>query len=102
MVLTPELEAFRRQIDELDEQILELVAARVRVVLEVGDYKRQHGLAVYDPERERRVLERLSSRAQPPLDRGTVRRIFERLIDESRRLEQRHMALADDRDPERG
>jgi chorismate mutase len=86
-----ELDGYRRAIDALDEQILQLIAARVRVVLSVGEFKRKHGLAVYDPERERSMLERLSRNAPEPLDRETVRRIFERLIDESRRLEQRYV-----------
>jgi chorismate mutase len=86
----PELEALREAIDRIDQQILELVAERVRVVLAVGDYKRKKGLPIYDPERERKVLERLSRLAGSKLDPETVRRIFERLIDESRRLEQHH------------
>jgi chorismate mutase len=85
-----ELETLRRSIDAVDTRLLELIHERVRLVLEVGAYKSQRGLAVYDPERERRMLERLSSLAQPPVEPDTVRRIFERLIDESRRLEQRH------------
>jgi chorismate mutase len=87
----PELEALRQAIDDIDAQILELVVARVRVVLSVGEYKRKRGLAVYDPDRERGLLDRLCSAAQPPVDRETVRRIFERLVDESRRIEQRHV-----------
>jgi chorismate mutase len=90
----PELEALRRRIDEIDQKLLELVAARVRVVLEVGDYKRRHGLAVYDPERERTLLERLCAVPPEPLDRETVRRVFERLVDESRRIEQRQVGHA--------
>lgn len=86
----PELEALRVEIDAIDQQILELVAARVRVVLRVGELKRRLGLPVYDPERERAMLERLAARATPPLDLATIRRVFERLIDESRRLEQNH------------
>jgi chorismate mutase len=57
----------------------------------VGDYKRKNSLPVYDPERERSLLERLSRAARPPLDADTVRRVFERLIDESRRIEQHHV-----------
>jgi chorismate mutase len=91
----PELEALRQTIDEIDGRILELLAARVKVVLAVGDYKRQRGLPVYDPERERGLLDRLCSAAQPPLDRETVRRIFERLVDESRRIEQHHVGTRD-------
>ncbi len=88
----PELEALRRSIDDLDNRILALVAERVKVVLAVGQYKRDHEIAVYDPERERKMLERLCSQAPAPLDGDTVRRIFERLIDESRRIEQHSIA----------
>jgi chorismate mutase len=85
-----DLDTLRRAIDAVDSRLLELIHERVRLVLEVGSYKAKHGLAIYDPERERRLLERLTALAQPPLEPDTVRRIFERLIDESRRLEQRH------------
>lgn len=94
MTIPAELDALRRAIDELDEKILELVAERVKVVLAVGDFKRARAMAAYDPERERKMLERLCARAQSPLDADTVRRIFERLIDESRRIEQRHIEHA--------
>ncbi len=88
-----ELDTLRRAIDAVDTRLLELIHERVRLVLEVGAYKAKRGLAVYDPERERRMLERLTSLAQPPVEPDTVRRIFERLIDESRRIEQRHKPL---------
>lgn len=91
-VTVPELEELRRAIDEVDRKILHLVAERVRLVLEVGDIKRRRNLAVYDPERERRVLESLSASAVEPLDATTIKRIFERIIDESRRLEQHHVS----------
>ena len=85
------MESLRREIDAIDQRILDLIAARVAVVLRVGDLKRALGWAVYDPERERMMIERLSQGVRPPLDADTVRRIFERLIDESRRIEQRHV-----------
>ncbi|HWP09112.1 MAG TPA: chorismate mutase [Polyangiaceae bacterium] len=84
-----ELDELRRQIDQVDTRLLELIHERVRLVLQVGAYKARHGLAIYDPERERRMLERLTALAQPPLEPDTIRRIYERLIDESRTLEQR-------------
>jgi chorismate mutase len=88
----PELEQLRVSIDEVDRKILDLIAERVRLVLAVGDVKRERNMPVYDPERERRILDRLASQAPPPLDGTTVRRIFERLIDEARRLEQTHVS----------
>ena len=88
----PDLAELRHAIDALDQRILDLLAERVRLVVRVGDVKRGRGLAVYDPERERVILDRLCAMATEPLDAATVRRIFERLIDESRRIEQRHVA----------
>jgi chorismate mutase len=90
-VTAPELDALRRAIDEVDRQLLTLMTERVRLVLAIGDLKRARQMPVYDPDRERRVLERLASLAEPPLDGATVRRVFERLIDEMRRLEQHHV-----------
>ncbi len=86
----PALDALRREIDAIDDRILSLVAERVRKVLEVGEHKRRLGLPIYDPERERTLLDRLSAAAPHPLTKETVRRVFERLVDESRTTEQHH------------
>lgn len=88
--MSEEIEALRERIDAIDREILRQVTERVRVVLAIGDWKRENGVPVYDPDRERRLLERLCGLAEAPLDAGTVRRIFERLIDESRRIEHQH------------
>jgi chorismate mutase len=84
----PDLAVLRQRIDDVDRRILALVAERVRIVFDVAEFKRQRGLPVYDPERERTMLDSLTALAPPELEPQTVRRIFERLIDESRRLEQ--------------
>ena len=91
MTIKPELDELRRGIDAVDQQILRLLHERVRLVMQVGDYKRSRGIPVYDPERERALLDRLCRAAEPPLDAETIRRIFERLVDESRRIEQHHV-----------
>ena len=88
---TPELLQLRVAIDEVDHKILELVADRRRIVLRVGEIKRERGIDVYDPERERAVLERLGAAGPAPLDASSTRQVFERLIDVSRRLEKSHM-----------
>jgi len=85
------LEELRGSIDEVDKKILELLHRRLALVMAVGEYKRERGIPVYDPERERALLERLGKAAEPPLDAHTVRSIFERIVDESRRIEQHHV-----------
>ena len=91
--MTPklELDELRRRIDAVDQSILKLLHERVSLVMAVGDYKRERGIPVYDPERERALFERLSKAAESPLDAHTVRSIFERIVDESRRIEQHHV-----------
>ena len=87
-----QLNRLRESIDEIDGQILTLLSERLKLVLSVGELKRQHGVKVYDPERERRMLDRLAERAQAPLRADVARRVFERIIDESRSQEQHHIA----------
>jgi chorismate mutase len=90
----------RRKIDAVDQRILSALSERVRLVMEVGDYKRARNLPVYDPDRERSLFDRLCGLAEPPLDAGTVRRIFERIVDECRSIEQHHITpVADPPDP---
>jgi chorismate mutase len=89
-VTVPGLEELRRAIDDIDRKILELVTERVGLVLRVGDLKRSRDLPIHDPDRERALLDHLATCAVPPLDAHTVRRIFERVVVESRRLEQQH------------
>ena len=84
-----ELGELRLEIDAIDREMLRLFLARARLVLEVGAYKRARGLPVYDATRERAILDNLCALAEPPVDIATVRRFFERIIDESRAIEQR-------------
>jgi chorismate mutase len=86
-----DLEELRRGIDAVDQEILRLLHSRMSLVIKVGEYKRERDMKVYDPERERSLFERLSKAAEPPLDVMAVRRIFERIVDESRRIEQHHI-----------
>lgn len=84
----PELQRLRDSIDAVDQQILTLLAERLRLVLEVGELKRVNNVSVYDPAREREMLERIAKSAPAPLDGSTARRIFEHVIKEYRGAEQ--------------
>lgn len=86
-----ELRELRDAIDEIDRDIVELLARRLRLVMKVGDYKRANGLAVYDAERERDLLARVANAAPSPLEPAMAQRIFQCVIQESRDLEKRHV-----------
>lgn len=81
------LDELRRQIDAIDEQLVTLLSARAACALEIGREKKIAGMAVYQPSRETEVLQHVQRVNRGPLDNNAVRRLFERVIDEARRLE---------------
>ncbi|HVO11857.1 MAG TPA: chorismate mutase [Vicinamibacteria bacterium] len=81
------VDEYRRRIDQIDEQLMKLLNARSACAVEIGRIKRRLGLPVYQPDREKWILDRVARNNPGPLDPGAVRRVFERVIDESRRLE---------------
>jgi chorismate mutase len=89
-----QLEQLREAIDTVDAEILRLAVRRVEYVLRIAEFKRARQMPIYDPTRERAVIERLLTLAPQGVDPQFVRRIFERIIDESRRLEQHETQLA--------
>ena len=78
---------WRKRIDEIDAQLAQLLSERSRCVIEIGKIKRQRQLPVYDPEREKEILERLLRDNRGPLENEALKRLFERILDESRRVE---------------
>ena len=81
------MRALRERIDALDEQIVALLNERASCALEIGEIKRTVGMAIYQPGREREVLDHVRRVNPGPLDGDAVMRLFERIIDEARRLE---------------
>jgi chorismate mutase len=81
------VDELRRRIDVIDDQLMKLLNSRSACAVEIGRVKRHLGIAVYQPDREAWILERAEANNPGPLDSKAVRRVFERVIDESRRLE---------------
>jgi len=77
----------RRRIDELDRKLVELLNERSRCALEIGKLKQQEHLPLYQPDREREVLENAEQSNRGPLSNAAIRRLCERIIDEARSAE---------------
>ena len=81
------IEDWRRKIDEIDSKLVELFNERTKCAIEIGKIKHAGNLRVYDPEREREILQRIKKANGGPLDDEGLQRLFERVIDECRRIE---------------
>jgi peptidoglycan lytic transglycosylase G len=81
------MKSLRRKIDRLDKLIVRLLNRRAKYADEIGKIKDKLGLDVYSPDREKQVYENVSRQNPGPLTDEAVKRVYERIIDESRRLE---------------
>jgi chorismate mutase len=81
------LDLLRREIDSIDEQLVRLLNERAKCALAIGRDKKEAGLEIYQPVREVEVLVHVQRVNRGPLDDGAMKRLFERVIDEARRLE---------------
>jgi|SRR4051812_26894361 len=86
----PTLDDLRKDIDRVDEVIVRLLNERARVACEIGRLKKAGGVPIYQPEREKQVIEHVRGVAvEGPLGPDAIGRLFERIIDEARRVERR-------------
>lgn len=82
-----DLRRLREAIDRIDELLVRLLNQRAKYAIEIGEAKAVLGQPIYSPDREKQVLSNVEQWSDGPLDPLAVRRLFERIIDESRRVE---------------
>lgn len=82
-----EIGDYREEIDRLDSELLRIFNERAGLALKIGEIKKGLALPVYDPSREKKIFQRMKEENPGPLDDQAIVRLFERVIDESRRLE---------------
>lgn len=84
------IDDLRKRIDALDEELVRLLNERASCALRIGHLKQQLGIQIYQPGREHEVLRHVQTRTTEmggPLSPSALARLFERIIDEARRLE---------------
>jgi len=81
------VEDWRRKIDEIDRRLVQLLNERSSCVVEIGRIKQTTGDALYQPDREKQVLDGVVRANPGPLPDAAIRRLFERILDEARSVE---------------
>jgi chorismate mutase len=87
----PQLSIHRDRIDAVDRELLKLLNERTRVVEEIGRIKREANMPIYEPKREDQVFRNVMENNKGPLSADSVKRIFERIIDEMRKVQRERM-----------
>ena len=82
---------WRKQIDELDVRLVELINRRAQAAREIGKLKRNTSMPIYEPNRERIILENVCKANRGPLPDSELRHVYERIIDVMRNIQKREM-----------
>ena len=84
---TMDIADWRKQIDELDRKLIALLNERAKAAHEIGKLKRNTQMPIYEPEREKLILENVRRTNQGPLNDRDLTQIFERIIDIMRNIQ---------------
>jgi chorismate mutase len=84
-----ELADWRKKIDELDEQIVQMISQRAQAAKAIGEIKKNANLPIYEPSREQTVFAHVKAVNPGPLADAELLHVYERIIDVMRSL-QRH------------
>ncbi len=82
-----QIDKLRDEINKIDQELLYLFNRRATVVVELAKLKKKLGKSLFDPEREKNIFVSVTDKNPGPLHADAIVRLFERIIDESRRLE---------------
>lgn len=95
------LEDIRRDIQKIDDKILESFEARMDLVKEVAAYKAEHGLPVLDQAREHMILDRIEQNTKNKDYAPYAKRFFIELMQYSKELQERMLSLEPQTRPQR-
>lgn len=83
-----DIKKLREKINEIDDKILKLYEERMDVCGAIGDYKKEKGLPIYDPDREDAVLADVMSKVSNPLYQDGAAQLFITLMQVSCELQE--------------
>ena len=78
----------RNEIDNLDEEIIQLLKKRMRISKEVGQLKEKLDIPIEDKEREKEIIDRLTTQAGKNLSEEQLIRIFTAVFKSSKQMQQ--------------
>ena len=77
-VTTEGISQLRKQIDELDNQVMDVLAKRMRVCREIGQYKKEHNMTVLQAQRYNEILDKRGAQGTLcGMDSEFIKKIYE-------------------------
>ena len=85
--LEEQLSEHRKQIDFLDDKIIEKLNERARIVLEIREIKNQANLPILDSQREQEIMTKMTLKNNGPLGNQDLKEIYRHILHYMRNFE---------------
>jgi chorismate mutase-like protein len=83
-----DIREWRKKIDEIDRKLVELLNERAKAARAIGVLKQNTKLPIYEPEREKAILNHIREISQGPISNADLVSVFEKIIEIMRRMQQ--------------
>lgn len=74
------LEEYREQISYIDEELAQLFLKRMEIIKKIGYYKKKQALDIFQPEREKIVLEKMKNLTTDTTEKEFLEAFFRHLM----------------------
>jgi chorismate mutase/prephenate dehydratase len=91
-----ELEILRKEIDIIDEQLVELFEKRMELAIKIGDIKKQKGMQILDSQREKAVIKNAIAHLKNKDLSDELEAFLRNLMDSSKKIQQYRIKKAED------
>ena len=81
------MEGFRKKIDKCDIEIIDILKKRMEIAREIGIYKKENNLPIFNADREKALLEKLKVKADDNLSEKAIENIYKAIMDASKDLQ---------------
>ena len=78
--MSDQLQALRKQLDEINLKLLDLLSERAQIAKQIGEVKKKQGINKFDPEREKNMLNTLVKQNPGPFSDDTIRYLFKQIF----------------------
>ena len=82
-----DLQDIRKELDQVDNQIIDLYFKRMELCTKIAEYKKTHDTGIFDPKREEEKIASVTSKANNELDKESLSLLFKLLMDQSKKLQ---------------
>jgi len=89
--MSKNIEELRKDIEKIDESLVDLLRSRFKLVKQIGEIKKQTEIPEFDKKRERSVLAHILSIPHYPLDTHELKRLYQLILSISRNTQVKMM-----------